>query len=222
LIKTSDDRGHWLFIGSGTAGKPVPVISEHHLYRSYQHATKLAVKAIVENKAIEKVILVAATRVLFNLQNDSDIEDLAVSKNYGIALEGLQNVISELKAANKKIILVSDNPTLPHPEDCIQRITQSTWLNTILRQTSNLRCQLPIARHLELSKKYRDLLAELENTNRGSVFIFDITNIMCSAETQLCEPKKNGRHMYTITDHVSEYAASLIGIELNDYLAKLD
>ena len=222
LIKTSDDRGHWLFIGSGTAGKPVPVISEHHLYLPYQHATKLALKAIVENKAIEKVVLVTATRVLFNLQNDSDIEDLATSKNYAVALDGLKNAIAQLKAANKKIILISDNPTLPHPEDCIQRITQSAWLNTTLRQTSNLRCQVSILRHLELSKKYRDLLVELENTNRGSVFIFDITNIMCSAETQLCEPKKNGRHMYTITDHVSEYAASLIGMELNDYLAKLD
>ncbi len=222
LIKTSDDRGHWLFIGSGTAGKPVPVISEHHFYQSYQHATKLAVKAIAENRAIEKVVLVAATRILFNLANDSDIEDLAESKNYAIALAGMQAVISEFKAAKKKIILVADNPTLPHPEDCVQRITRSAWLNSLLQQTSNLRCHLSIDRHLELSKKYRQLLTELADKNKGDVFIFDITNIMCSAEKQMCETKKNGQNMYSITDHVSEYAASLIGIELNKYLSQLD
>ena len=222
LIKTSDDRGHWLFIGSGTAGKPVPVISNSPIYQSYQHATKLAVKAIAENNAIEKVVLVAATRILFNLANDSDIEDLAASKNYAIALEGMQAVISEFKAAKKKIVLVVDNPTLPHPEDCVQRVTQSAWLNTLLHQTSNLRCRLSIERHLELSKKYRQLLTELAEKNKGDVYVFDITNIMCSAETQMCETKKNGRNMYTITDHVSDYAASLIGIELNNYLSTLD
>jgi peptidoglycan/LPS O-acetylase OafA/YrhL len=221
LIKTSDERGRWLFIGGGTAGKPVPVISDHHLYRSYQDATKRAITAIAENKQIEVVVLVAATRILFNLRNDSDIEDLATSKNYAVALDGLQNVISLLKNANKKVVLVTDNPTLPHPEDCIQRITQSAELNAVLKQTSNLRCQLPIARHLELSKKYRELLAELVVKNSGDVFIFDITDIMCSVETQQCATKKNDRRMYSVTDHVSEYAASLIGIELNEYLAKL-
>jgi hypothetical protein len=45
---------------------------------------------------------------------------------------------------------------------------------------------------------------------------------MCSAETRLCETKKNGQNMYSITDHVSEYAAGLIGVELNNYLATLD
>ena len=179
-------------------------------------------KAIAENNAIEKVVLVAATRILFNLANDSDIEDLAASKNYAIALEGMQAVISEFKAAKKKIVLVVDNPTLPHPEDCVQRVTQSAWLNTLLHQTSNLRCRLSIERHLELSKKYRQLLTELAEKNKGDVYVFDITNIMCSAETQMCETKKNGRNMYTITDHVSDYAASLIGIELNNYLSTLD
>ena len=222
LIKTSDERGHWLFIGAGTTGKPVPVISDHPLYQAFQQATKQAVQAIAENKAIEKVVLVAATRILFNLASDSDIEDLAESKHYAVALAGMQAVISEFKAAKKKIILVSDNPTLPHPEDCVQRITQSAWLNTILHRTSNLRCHLSIDRHLDLSKKYRQLLTELADKNKGDVFIFDITNIMCSAETRLCETKKNGQNMYSITDHVSEYAAGLIGVELNNYLATLD
>jgi len=101
-------------------------------------------------------------------------------------------------------------------------MAESAWSNTLLDQTSNLRCRLSIERHLELSKKYQQLLNELAEKNKGDVYVFVITNIMCAVETQMCETKKNGRNMYTITDHVSHYAAGLIGIELNNYLAQLD
>ena len=117
--------------------------------------------------------------------------------------------------------LVVDNPTLPHPEDCLLRVTESTLLNSFLKTTLNKRCQLPLERHLALSKKYRELLTEVAKNNPETVKIFDTTPFLCEAETGLCETKQNGKLMYIFTDHISDYAAGKIGQSLNPFLQSM-
>jgi len=219
LVRSSHEHGRWLMIGSGTLGAPVPVISSDPIYRDYQEPIKLALKAIADNNDIEVVLLTFATRALFKLRNDVDIEDLATSPHYQSALSGLQNAIEQLKPTGKKIVILIDNPTLPHPEDCFQRTTSSDFLNLFLRHTLNQRCQLPLERHLELSKKYRQLLNEIESQNQGFVKLFDSTPFLCDEKRGLCETQHNGKLMYSGSDHVSDYAAGQIGKAINDYLA---
>jgi peptidoglycan/LPS O-acetylase OafA/YrhL len=218
LMRTSLEEGRWLMIANGSKATPVPLISQHPAYQAYQPGIALAVKAINANPEIENVVFVTATRNLFQLKNDTDIEDLEQSPFYEAALKGLQATIDQFKAANKKVTLVVDNPTLPHPEDCLLRVTESTLLNSFLKTTLNKRCQLPLERHLLLSKKYRDLLAEVAKNNPDTVKIFDTTPFLCDSETGLCETKQNGKLMYIFTDHISDYAAGKIGQSLNPFL----
>ncbi|MEI8402970.1 MAG: SGNH hydrolase domain-containing protein, partial [Alcaligenaceae bacterium] len=218
LMRTSLEEGRWLMIANGSKATPVPVSSQHPAYQAYQPGIALAVKAINANPEIENVVFVTATRNLFQLKNDTDIEDLEQSPFYEAALKGLQATIDQFKAANKKVTLVVDNPTLPHPEDCLLRVTESAWLNSFLKTTLNKRCQLPLERHLLLSKKYRDLLAEVAKNNPDTVQIFDTTPFLCDSETGLCETKQNDKLMYIFTDHISDYAAGKIGQSLNPFL----
>ncbi len=221
VVRTSSADGRWLFIGMGSKASPLPIITSDALYAQYQYGSTTAIRSIADNKQIEVVVIAAATRALFRLKNHTDIEDLEASPNYQVALDGLQRVVDVLKASKKKVVFLIDNPTLPHPEDCLPRITTSEVLNRLLRQTMNQRCRLPLDRHLELSRKYRVLLNTLEENNKGVVSLFDTIPILCSTSENSCSTIKNGRLLYGETDHISDHAAGLIGKDLNAYLHSL-
>ena len=221
LVRTSSPNGRWLFIGIGDKGAPLPIISTDPRYAKYQYGSIVAINALAENKDIDVILVATSTRALFQLRNDTDIEDLEASQNYQIVLDGLQRVIDILKRGGKKIVFLIDNPTLPHPEDCSPRITKSDFLNRLLKQTLNQSCYLSLDRHLELSRKYRVLLDELVANNHGNVALFDSTPLLCNQEERLCTTTMNGRLLYGGTDHISDYAAGVIGKELNMYLQSL-
>jgi peptidoglycan/LPS O-acetylase OafA/YrhL len=223
LFLTSSQNGRWLLIGGakwlrGTIYSPA-VISKNEIYSAHQPVTKIAVDAILKNRNIKKVVLMVATRNLFNLKEGDLIRDLPGSKNYDAALEGLINTINPLVKAGKEVIIVIDNPTLANPQDCMRRITSIDFVNDFLPK-SNPSCELKISRHLELSEQYRKLLAQVASIYSGSVKIFDTTKYMCDTEQGVCLPYRNGRSLYRETDHISDYAAVLIGKDLNNYLQR--
>src|SRR5262249_47797182 len=152
----------------------------------------------------------------FQIQNDYSIEELPSNKNYGPALDGLNRTVTRLISFGKNVVLVMDNPTLPRKEDCIHRRTSVNFVNSII-DPSNPNCHLPIQEYLRLSKQYRDLLFEIEKQHPESVRIFDATNILCDVQNGICSIEKNGQVLYGFTDHISDYASTLIGGALNQF-----
>lgn len=220
LVRTSNESGRWMIIGgNGPNSAPVPVISDRPIFASYQRLTNIAIKAVSENPHIETVGLVTAVRSLFRLANDYSIEDLPKNPNYAAALEGLTKATDLLVKAGKKVVIVVDNPTFPDPRDCVGRRTTSALLNTLLVKQVSWRCRLQVSRHLELSKPYLDLLEQVRRTNPGKITIFDTLKYFCDLEKGLCLPYRNGRLLYSYSHHMSDYAAGLIGSDLNRLLA---
>ena len=221
FVRTSTNHGRWLIIAKGSNYNAVPIISDHPGYADFQPGAKIAIEAIAQNPDIDVVVVVAGTRNLFKLKNDTDIVDLESSEYYAEALQGLQKAVDRFTQAGKKVVMVIDNPTLPHPEDCVERKTSSSFINMFLSKSMNLRCQISVGEHLRLSRKYRDLLKELATNNQSVVSLFDTTPFMCDEQRGVCESKRNEKRMYLFTDHVSDYAAGLIGKAVNAYLAEL-
>lgn len=213
LFRTSNENGRWLFIGN-----TVPIISEDKIYKRYQQFTKVAIKAIAENNDIEKVVLVTAIRQIFHLSSTSSIEDLPDNKNLMKAFNGLKHTINILVDAGKDVVIVVDNPTLPDPKDCTGRESYIPIFKEVFTRKVNNLCYLKLSRHLELSKQYRMLLTMVEREFPGKVRVFDTTKYMCDVEKGGCSPYKNGRALYSYTDHISDYAAGLIGVDLNEFL----
>lgn len=219
LVRTSTQAGRWLFIGgNGKYGAPVPVLSQADIYKQHQELSQVAVKSIAANPHIKTVVIVTATRKLFDLSSDTSIEELPHSKNYPTALDGLQNTVDLLKNSGKKIVLVVDNPTLPHPEDCIYRKTAIPLVNTLIVK-KNEKCTISIEKHIELSDKYRQLLKKIQSSHPKDVAIFDTLNYLCDRQNGLCSHTKDGRLLYSYTDHISDYAAGLIGKDLNRFIS---
>jgi peptidoglycan/LPS O-acetylase OafA/YrhL len=220
LVRTSNETGRWLIIGgNGPNGAPVPIISDRPIFANDQKLANIAIKAVSENPDIETVALVTAARSLFRLSNDYSIEDLPNNGNYDAALEGLTNAVNLLIKAGKKIVIVVDNPTFPDPRDCVGRTTTSDALNSVLVKGVSWRCRLEIDRHLELSKPYLDLLEQVRKTNPEKITIFDTLKYFCDVEKGVCLPFRNDRLLYSYSHHMSDYAAGLVGKDMNRFLS---
>ncbi|MEB0140848.1 MULTISPECIES: SGNH hydrolase domain-containing protein [unclassified Undibacterium] len=218
LVRTSLDSGRWLFIGgNGANGAPIPLMSSRTDYSSFQKMTGIAVNAIQSNPDIETVVIVAATRALFQLNNEYSIEDLSNSKNYDDVFEGFSQVIKIFLKAGKNIVLVVNNPTLADPSVCLNRITEFNFLNKYLNGEKKY-CRIGIEEQLKLSEKYRLLLNQLQTIDSRKVRVFDTLNILCDETNRFCTPEKSGRLLYSYSDHISDFAAGLIGRQLNNYL----
>lgn len=220
LFRTSGDGATWIFFGSGESGPLVPIISNSSIYQGY---SKKSVAKTIENlqkmPEVDTVAISVATRALFRLNNDYSIADLPASKNYQSAKDGLAEFTRKVLSLNKNVILILDNPTLPHPEDCIQRETQSDILNKFIG-TRNKECELSLSRHLELSKQYRDLISQVAAMNPERIEIFDTVSLLCDDRENICPVIMNGRPVYGISDHISDYTSGILGRKLNTSLSK--
>lgn len=209
LVRTSSKAGHWLLIAwYGPKGTP----DELHLTPN-----PTAIRAVANNESVTTVVLAIATRSLFHLGTDRDIEGLPSSPDSEAVYASLRNAIETLRAAGKRIVLLIDNPTLPYPEECVQRRTGVEFVNQFLKAEKPA-CSLSLDRHLSLATKYREVLARIAADYPGDVRLFDSTGYLCDVERNVCRHQKNGRFLYSITDHISDYAAGLIGADLNEFV----
>ena len=219
LVRTSNESGRWLFIGGpGGKGPVSTVISSNPLFQRFMPNSEYAINSLAKNENIQTILFVGASRNLFGLNEKKFLDDLESSPNFDIAYEAVQNAINPLKAAGKKIVILEDNPTLAFPEDCLQRKSTVAAINYFFPKKLNPRCVLTVDQHLNRTEQYRRLLAKLEKNNPGTVTIFYTTPILCDEKKGLCEISKNGRLLYSFTDHISDYSAGLIGKPLNELL----
>ncbi|MBB1201090.1 acyltransferase [Enterobacteriaceae bacterium 89] len=220
LVRTSSESSRWLAIAGETGhGSPAPVITDNIRYKPYQKYIVPAVESIVKNDNIKNVAIVTATRVLFMLSETNSLEGINSSDFYDVAFNGLSDVVTKLVKANKKVILVVDNPTLPAPQDCIIRTTSSELVNFIIKQSGATICSIKESDQLSNAERYFKLLNQVKDTQpRGSVSIFNSYPYLCDTKTSECSMFMNGRRMYGYTDHISDYASGLVGKGLNDFI----
>lgn len=222
LVRTSSEHSRWLFVGGAgnNIASPVPVLTDEAYWRSNQKPLTVALVALGENSDIETVVLVTATRSLFQFSNSlQSLDDLPNSKSYGAARDGLGRAVGRLVAAGKRVVLMVDNPTLLDPHDCVRRSTALPVVNALLSREMPAGCSISLERHFQLTKQYRDLLAGVEATFPGKVKVFDPLKLLCDEMAGVCLPVRGGRLMYSYSDHISDYAAGLIGRELNGFVA---
>lgn len=214
LFRHSDADSRVLFIG-GTKDDvvPLPLLSDDPTYASFQPWTKLALDAIRKNEGIRLVILTMSTRALYGIETDRSLEELPGNPLQPAVVEGLDRMVKALAGAGKKVLVTIDNPTLPPPEDCIQR--RSSWglLNQIFPPRTTT-CAVTYDKHLELSALYRAALGEVRRRNPNIFEIFDTLPLLCDMQERVCRSVEQGQLYYAYTDHLSDLAAEKIGKQL--------
>lgn len=221
LVHESTERGRWMLIGgNGSHGAVEPVLSDDPFFKSDQALAMAASDAVVRNPTVRVVVLVAATRALFQTQEDLLLRDLPDSPNASIVFDGLDRMIAKLSASGKKVILFVDNPTLPEPTVCMDRDTGIDTVDRIFAHKKKSECSLGYGENRKLTQKYADVLQRLAAKWGAKVRLFDPTDLLCSSSEDVCPYQKDGHMLYSYTDHVSDYASRLIGRALNDQLAR--
>lgn len=224
LMRTSSPGMRWAYVG-GTAsdGAPsAPVLSDHEIYARHRDATADIVDYVSSRPHVEVVAIAMATRTLFDLRTDRTLAGLPDSPHAEMAHVGLGTTVRRLVEAGKKVVLVIDNPTLPHPHTCLERRTAIDGLNELLSvEEKNGPCRIAIDEHLALSAQYRHVLERIAGTHGvDKVGIFDTVPVLCEAQRGACYSIREGRMLYGNTDHVSDFAAGLIGFELNRFVGR--
>ena len=230
LLRTSTNDGRWLIIGGtrGTAA-PIPLVSSDPALHGFQKVTQIALNAISENPNIKTVVIDVSIRSLFDLNysvqranlisyDDKYLSGLNKTRNYDRALEGLNRALTPLIASGKKIVFVVDNPALPSPQNCIVRQTFLSNFYNFSESKKNPACIILIEDFKAQISVYTKLLGSVKNLHPESIDIFDPTAILCDLHSRSCGPTLNGRALYEYTDHISDYAAGLIGTQLNAFI----
>jgi len=218
VVRTSSAAGRWLLIGdNGPGGGSVPILSDNRIFNPYRTVATSMVNAAVANPDIRVVVIATSARAMFSLEHDYTIEDLPTSNNRDAVAAGLRNTVEKIVRARKKVVLVVDNPTLAHPEDCLGRITSIPVVNKLF-VAENENCRISLDRQLQLSQKYRSVLEDVRAVFTDDVALFETAKYLCDDVTGYCGMRKDGRFLYGHTDHISDYAAGLIGKDLNAFL----
>jgi peptidoglycan/LPS O-acetylase OafA/YrhL len=221
FIRTSTENGRWLFMGGNSdSGVPVPLISDAPEFERFQKLARIAVDSVASNPDIDVVVLEGAIRAMFGIADETSFVQVPESLYYDIVTEGFRNSITILTQAGKKVVLYIDNPPLPNPEDCLQRKTTIGILNRLLVNPNPL-CEMPIQTFIDQTAKYYLMFEQLKREFPGQVDIFDATEIFCGSEDRICRHVRWDQFMYSYTDHPSDYAAGIIGQNLNPFLESI-
>lgn len=231
LVRTSSDQARWLMIG-GTSihGAPIPTLTDSD--DTSTPLTVIASNAIAQNSEIETIVLVTSIRGLFQLKDGTNLETeknynhfylknlpLVSDEVYENTQSGLTFAVEKFIKAGKKVVIVVDNPVLPHPYDCVGRKTAFEFFNQLLPQ-QNPACFVPLSTFESQISGYKKMLNNIKQAHLKYVEIFDATDIYCNRQTDVCGPLLNNILLYNHTDHISDYTGGVVGQKLNDFLSK--
>ncbi|MBK5169389.1 acyltransferase [Burkholderia sp. R-70211] len=174
-------------------------------------ANRVAMKTITGDRDADLVVLVTAARVLVG-QEYAKAETRTVDQSG--ALDGLDDTVTALQQAGKKVAIVMDNPTLPDPRECMDRKLMGFPVVRELLSASGAgsaasKCSIPYAAYLASTLEYRALIAKLRAMH-PDVLIFDPSTVLCDTQKGVCSITRNGKYLYSYGDHISDTANGLI------------
>jgi hypothetical protein len=91
-------------------------------------------------------------------------------------------------------------------------------LKQFLRRKPNPRCTITHAEQLAGTAPYLRLMDELASSH-PLLIIYDPTPLLCDTARNTCSITRNGKFLYSYSDHISDYANSLIAKDLLATLA---
>lgn len=212
LVRNSTGN-HWMII------EGFPIVTDSEIYRGIWLFQKGGAEALIDwlggMGEIEVVVITLSVRNLFGLSDWAmlSMEELPKSPNYRIAYDGLNKGIQRILALNKKVVITIDNPTLPDPRFCVQRKSVIPYFSRLFGKTQNPACTIDLAQNNRLLEQYQRLIENLKAEN-PSLVVYDPTPLLCDMDKKECSYRKDGHLLYSYSNHVSSFAASLMAKEL--------
>ncbi len=179
-----------------------------------QVKNRLAFQTILDSPSIKVVLFVIALRDTFKINSDTGFIEGNTTSAAAYWMTTYDEAIRRIEQAGKRAVFVIDNPTFPDPRSCISGgMTSSSFLNQFLRRKPNPRCAIRYTDHLAGTGAYRQFAADLAKAN-PHLMIYDPTPLLCDISRGECSIVRDGKYLYGYSDHISDYANSLIARDL--------
>ncbi|HEX4856644.1 MAG TPA: acyltransferase family protein [Limnobacter sp.] len=204
LSRESDSNRSWLMTG--------PV---NYLHVQDNSIEQKALRRVVEDPAIEWVVLGNALRGFTALDKKTgyiagDLSDSQVDQ----WVQSYSQLVDQLVASGKKVVLVVDHPTLPDANNCISGpLTPFDLLNRLVYRQPNPRCTIRYSEHLQGTAAYQRFIARLK-LERPALQVFDPAALLCNLKEDTCRVTEGNSFLYSYGDHISDYASSKIAKEI--------
>lgn len=214
LVRESPAEVRWTMIGSVV---PPGVGSD----QSERQKTKnqLALNTLINNPEIKVVTWVATINSLFKIDSETGfIMNKSIPNEVVLAYS---QAIQQLESAGKHVAFVIDNPTLTDPRNCISGgLTSSSLLNNFLQRKENPRCSVTYVEHLAGVRLYHQFTEELKRLN-PNLIVYDPTHLLCDIPNNTCSVTKGDVFLYSYSNHISDYANSMIARDILPIILKL-
>ena len=163
---------------------------------------------IIADPTIKTVIL--AHNPICSFNDAVDITNPENKDSNDVLKEGMKRTFSTLIAANKKVIVLFDNPTLPFdPKLCVRRpfrITQKADQCSFSRKIHDTN---------PANNNYRSLVQSVL-INFPQIKTLDLSELLCDKEK--CYIYKDGHIIYGDSDHLNSYGSSYIATYLLNFI----
>ena len=206
LMRATNGREGWIYLGGNARdGAPVPRAGGTSLL--HQAAFAQALKTLETLPEAKTVVVAVALRTIYGLSRDDSLHELEAFDAAQLAqvqtefTEGLR----QLLRPDRRVWILVDNPTFPHPPRCLGRQTGWAALDA-LKAPPPADCSISLETHLARTRVYRELLDHAQRTldpQGRQLRIFDSTPLLCSGTR--CDMTRDGVYLYDFTDHVSAY-----------------
>ena len=213
LTTVSSENGHWLLV-DGIHPTPTGSGQDPRIAEVFE--------SVKNTKNIQVVAIANTISSIFPLDKHTGLIPANAAAHPG-QLEIWSQQIEALERANKKVVVIVDNPTFPDPTSCVSGgLTSSTVLNLIFTRKANPYCSMPYDQFLQGTQAYRSWLKELQK-HHPKLVIFDTSPFLCDTNNNLCGITEGNQFLYSYSNHISDFAAKKIGLALTplvDQLAK--
>ncbi|WP_454767104.1 acyltransferase family protein [Cupriavidus campinensis] len=185
----------------------------------HEQVTRLAaLQSVLKSPSIKLIIWVVALRHIFPTDNATGYVTGKPSSERMLSIYGAS--IKQAEKVGKRMIFVIDNPTLPDPRSCVSGgLTSSPFLNQFLWRNQDPRCTIRHAEHIKGTAPYRNFITELARRYPDLV-VYDPTPLLCDIPDDKCATTKEGKFLYSYTDHISDYANSMIAKDMSPLINK--
>ena len=221
LIQTNASDDGWMFIGGNAKeGAPIPLISDAPELQKYSSNYRSALQQVGQLEGVRWLVLAVSTRGLFQLRRDDSLMELVDYPDYPGVLDRFSRGIELATQLGVPLLVVIDNPTFPAPEKCASRDTGIDFMDAYIAPYRPA-CQMTLDAYFEQTRLYRKLIQDTQNRFPDRIIAtYDTLPDLCDFKHSLCSMHKDGRYLYGTTDHISEFAARLIGANVNYFLQR--
>lgn len=205
-LARNSDKPNWGYLGG--ALKPiVPLASDNNLRND--SGIRIS-KWIAEQQGVKSIVIVSATRNLFNLPNDYSLKGMETVQDLPRIESEFERWIQPLQNSGKQIVIVRDNPTLRDPTYCHGVYSAFNFLDRFTQTSEHTSgCFYTLSKFHADSSKYQRLLSHLV-FKYPEIKIVDSTDFLCNEVKNKCELFRSNRLLYSYTDHLSDFAADYV------------